>query len=81
MRILTFLLGFLSFSISFSQDYAYRSIPEGLLENADAVVRNHQMHVRLVSLKDMEVDYERTITVLNELQQRDTCKKCICRSL
>ncbi len=42
------------------------SINQDLLEGANAVVRNHQMHVRLISLRDMEVDYERTITVLNE---------------
>ncbi|WP_431127437.1 DUF3857 domain-containing protein [Flagellimonas flava] len=68
MRILTFLLAFLSFYISFTQesDLSMSSINQDLLEGSNAVVRNHQMHVRLISLKDMEVDYERTITVLNE---------------
>lgn len=66
MRILTFLLAFLSFSISFSQNYTRSSIPDELLINADAVVRLDKMDVVVEARDLMRVTSKRVVTVLNE---------------
>ncbi|WP_420321721.1 DUF3857 domain-containing protein [Flagellimonas sp.] len=68
MRILTlFLFLFFSFS-SFSQelDLSTEAIPEDMVSNANAVVREHQMNVKLPSKRKMEVRYKRVVTILNE---------------
>lgn len=72
MRIPTLFLAFFSFFISFSQEYAVSNISEELLKNADAVIRNHLIHVNVLSVRQMEVTYERTVTVLNENGNRHT---------
>ncbi|WP_190811266.1 DUF3857 domain-containing protein [Flagellimonas sp. S3867] len=68
MRILTFPLFVLISFFSFSQDsnITTDSIPQHLISGANAIVRDHQMDVELVSRREMLVNYKRTVTVLNE---------------
>ncbi|WP_222983337.1 DUF3857 domain-containing transglutaminase family protein [Flagellimonas meishanensis] len=65
MRLPHVLLLFISFQLSFSQNYSYQAIPQELLQNADAVVRNDEMRVVILRQDLMEVSTRRVVTVLN----------------
>lgn len=52
------------------QDYSISSIPDGLAEGADAVVRLDQMKVNIRERDQMEVEAVRVVTVLNEEGQK-----------
>nr|WP_299346148.1 DUF3857 domain-containing protein [Allomuricauda sp.] len=54
------------FSFSQNEELSFSRFNPDMLLSANAVIRNHQMHVNLLDKDDMLVDYVRTVTVLNE---------------
>ncbi|TAI46900.1 DUF3857 domain-containing protein [Flagellimonas allohymeniacidonis] len=63
---LLFLFFQLHFSFSQNTELSFSSFNPEMLISANAVIRNHQMQVNLLSKDEMLVDYVRTVTVLNE---------------
>ncbi|PKQ46474.1 DUF3857 domain-containing protein [Confluentibacter flavum] len=70
MNVKSIAIIFVLFSTTylFSQEnlYSFTSIPENLKQNANAVVRLHQVNVSLNSINNMDVSEKRIITVLNK---------------
>lgn len=67
----TILLG-LAISAAYSQNgYPVKEIPDSLLENADAVIRDDALQVNIVSNKKMTTKYHLVITILNERAKED----------
>lgn len=68
IKSLTIIFVLLSTIYSFSQENIYSSIsiPENLRQNANAVVRLHEVNVSVNSIKNMDVSERRIITVLNK---------------
>ncbi|ALJ04938.1 hypothetical protein APS56_07290 [Pseudalgibacter alginicilyticus] len=66
------LLLFMALVVS-SQENIYTSftIPDNLTQNANAVIRSHDIIVSLKSSKDMSVEIKRVITVLNKMGDRN----------
>ncbi|KIA88129.1 DUF3857 domain-containing protein [Kaistella jeonii] len=61
-----YLFIFLVFSVfSFAQDYSVSSIPENLLKNANAVIRESSEDYVLKSVSDMEIKQTTAITILS----------------
>lgn len=57
-------------SFYFAQDYSFASIPENLLKDANAVVRESSEDHLLKSVDDLEIKQTNTITVLNTAGDR-----------
>src|SRR5690606_5255053 len=68
IKSLTIIFVLLSTIYSFSQENIYSSIsiPENLRQNANAVVRLHEVNVSVNSINNMDVSERRIITVLNK---------------
>ncbi|WP_100614320.1 DUF3857 domain-containing protein [Confluentibacter citreus] len=70
MNVKSIAIIFILFSSTylFSQEnlYSSASIPENLTQNANAVVRLHQVNVSLNAINNMDVSEKRIITVLNK---------------
>lgn len=61
-----YLLFLSAFSASFfAQDYSIASIPDNLLKNANAVIREHSEDYLVKSVNDMEVKQSSAITIFN----------------
>lgn len=65
VKSLYFLILFTSAASFTAQDININSIPENLSKNAYAVVRNQQQTYTVNSIKDMEITYEKTISILS----------------
>ncbi len=50
----------------FAQDYSIISIPENLLQNANAVIREHSEDYIMKSVNDMTIKETRVVTILNK---------------
>lgn len=68
IKSLAIIFVLLSTTCLFSQEslYASASIPDNLKQNANAVVRLHQVNVSVNSVNNMDVSEKRIITVLNK---------------
>ncbi len=68
MRFFTLLCALIFLNTSFSQELPvdYKTVPEPLLKNADAVVRLDQMKIMVTTQNFMRVISKRIITVINE---------------
>jgi hypothetical protein len=69
MKFFNLTLLFFLFSVtSFSQktDYLYLNIPDSLKQNANTVVRLHQVDIVILSQRNMKIKTKRVVTVLNE---------------
>lgn len=74
MRFLTFLisLAFFQFLSSQEMDMSISTIDENLISHADAVIRHHKKHVKILSRKEMEISFQRIVTVLNKNGNKHT---------
>lgn len=70
MNIKNIVIIFILLSVTdlFSQEnfYSSASLPENLKQNANAIVRQHQTHVMVNSVNNMDVSEKRIVTVLNK---------------
>ncbi|MDC6361333.1 MULTISPECIES: DUF3857 domain-containing protein [Flavobacteriaceae] len=66
MRIFPICLLILSVHFSFSQNYSYHTIPEELMENANAVGRLDEMDIRIDAMDKMTYSAKQVVTVLNK---------------
>ncbi|QOW10718.1 DUF3857 domain-containing protein [Kaistella flava (ex Peng et al. 2021)] len=56
--------------LSFAQDYAVASIPENLLVNANAIIREHSEEYNLKSVNDMAVKETHVVTIMSSAGDR-----------
>ena len=68
LRALLILVLFLAPLSASSQDFEYQALllPEGLSENANAIIRNEQVEVEIGAVDQMTIRIKRVVTVLNE---------------
>ncbi|MXN91049.1 DUF3857 domain-containing protein [Flavobacterium sp. Sd200] len=67
LRITTLLLTLMALPMCAQQNYSFASIPENLIENANAVIRLDQTNITITSRKSMTVKTTSAVTVLNKL--------------